>query len=238
MMSKKNNSAKISDLRNISRVLKNVQERKSKIKFSKIGSRDDLVIIGIRDASFKSEEKAVGGVLLFLANSSMTRASPLYWKSKTISHVCHSSKDAETLKISRMVEDAIFAARQVEILLFGDFKKRVKIHLFTDSEATLESIASSKQIDHKTLRLTVTDLKERLVEGDIKSYSWLSTENMWVDILTKEMRLPPHLEDVILKNVMNLPRTPVNQVKAVGTDIRMHNIHNRRQLETDRDPTV
>ena len=68
-----------------------------------------------------------------------------------------------------MVDDAIFATRQVEILLFGDFKKRVKIHLFTDSEANLESITSSKEIDQKTLRLTVMDLKERLVEGDIKS---------------------------------------------------------------------
>ena len=77
-MSKCNNSAKISDLRNISRVLKKVRERGSKIKFSKIASRDELIIIGIGDASFKSEEKAVGGVLLFLANSSMTKASPIY----------------------------------------------------------------------------------------------------------------------------------------------------------------
>ena len=84
-----------------------------------------------------------------------------------------------------MVDDSIFAARQVEILLYGDYKKRIKVHLFTDSKATLESIASSKQIDWKTLRLTVVDLKERLVDGDITLYSWLSTDSMWVDILTK-----------------------------------------------------
>ena len=126
-----------------------------------------------------------------------------------------------------MVDDAIFAARQVEILLFGDHRRRIKVHLFTDSEATLESIASSKQIDRKTLRLTVVDLKERLVEGDITSYSWLLTDNMWVDILTKEMCLPPSLEDVFLKNTMDLPKTPVNQVKAVGTELRMNNIRNR-----------
>ena len=34
-MSKKNNSAKISDLRNVARVLKKVQERRSRFKFSK-----------------------------------------------------------------------------------------------------------------------------------------------------------------------------------------------------------
>ena len=111
------------------------------MKFSKIGSRDDLIIIGIADASFKSEEKVVGGVLLFLANSNITNASPIYWKSKTISRVCYSSKDAKTLNISKIVDDAIFTARQTEM----------KIHLYMDSEATLESIASSKQIERKTL---------------------------------------------------------------------------------------
>ena len=57
------------------------------------------MIIGIGDASFKSDDKAVGGVLLFLANEDMTRAAPVYWKSKTISRVCYSSKDAETLNV-------------------------------------------------------------------------------------------------------------------------------------------
>ena len=86
-----------------------------------------------------------------------------------------------------MLDDAVFAARQVEILLYRDFKKRVKVHLFTDMEATIESRASSKQIDRKTLRLTVVNLKERLIEGDIASYSWLSMDKMWADTLTKEM---------------------------------------------------
>ena len=59
-----------------------------------------------------------------------------------------------------MVEDAIFIARQTEVSLFGDFRRRVKIYLYTDSESTLELIASSKQIERKTLRFTVIYLKE------------------------------------------------------------------------------
>ena len=89
---------------------------------------------------------------MFLSNSNMTKAAPIYWKSKTISRVCYSSKDAETINISKMREDAIFAARQLEILMFGDYRKRMRVRLFTDSEATLELIASSKQIERKTLR--------------------------------------------------------------------------------------
>ena len=130
-----------------------------------------------------------------------------------------------------MVDNAIYAARQTEILLYGDFNTRIKIFLFTDLEATLESIASSKQIEQKMLRLKVRDLKERLPEGDIFLYSWLSTEDMWADVLMKEMHLPPLLEDFFLKNDLNLPRTLVNQGKAVGTEVWMHNIWNGTQPE-------
>ena len=98
------------------------------------------------------------------------------------------------------------------------------MRLFTDSEATLESIASSKQIERKTLRLTVVDLKERLIDGEIYSYSWLPTQSMWADMMTKEMCFPPAMEDVLLQNVVILPKTLLNEVKAAGTKIRMSNI--------------
>ena len=113
----------------------------------RIGPKNVFIVVAIGDASLKVNEKAVGGVLLFLANFSMTRASPIYWKSKTIARVCHSSKDAETLNVLTMVEDAIFAERQLEILMFGEYKKRMKVRIFTDLEPTLELIASSRQVE-------------------------------------------------------------------------------------------
>ena len=126
-----------------------------------------------------------------------------------------------------MMGDAIFAARQVEILIFGDYRRRIRLRLFMDSEATLKSIASSKLIEKKTLRLTVVDRKERLVDGDDYSYFWLLTKSMWADMMTKEMQLPSSLENVILKNVLDLPQPLVNEVRAVGTEIRINNIRNR-----------
>ena len=101
------------------------------------------------------------------------------------------------------------------------------VRLFTDSEPTLESIASSRQVERKTLRPTILDLKERLVDKDIQSYSWLPTQDMLADVLTKEMKIPQALEDVILKNEISLSQPLVNEVKAVGTEIRMVNIRNR-----------
>ena len=83
-MSKKNQGATILDLRHRNRVLKHVHSKDSKIKYGHLGSKDNLVIIGLSDASYKQDDKAVGGVILLLANSSFTKASPIYWKSKQI----------------------------------------------------------------------------------------------------------------------------------------------------------
>ena len=135
-MSTKNNSATIADLRYVNRVLEKARERESCLRFSRIGRKEDLIVVGIGNASFKSDEKAVGGVMLFITNSRMTRAAPIYWKSKQIERVCHSSKDAETLNMCKMVDDATYAARQLEVLLYGDYRGRVPVRLFTDSEST------------------------------------------------------------------------------------------------------
>ena len=122
----------------------------------------------------------------------------------------------------------VFTLDLMEFGTTGNYQKRIKVRLFTDSEATLESIASSKQIERRTLRMTVVDLKERLMDRDVYSYSWLPTNNMWPDMMTNKMKLPSSLEDVILKNVMDFPNPLVNEVRAVGTEIRMTNIRNRQ----------
>ena len=231
-MSKNNKGATIGNLRDVSRVLKKVREPESKIKYKRIGDKEDLVIVGIGDASYKLDDKAVGGVSLFLANSNLTRASPIYWKSKQIVRVCHSSKDAETLNMTRLVDDATFAARQLELMLYGDYKKRIPVILFTDSESSLESIASSKQVVNKSLRMTVWELKDKLLDGEVLSYAWLPTEHMWADVLTKEMRMPEALEKVLTENVMVLPKTNINEVKAFGSEVRMENIRNPTVKET------
>ena len=103
-MSRKNNCATIADLRNISRVLKKAKERPSRLRYSNIADKDDLILIGIGDASFKVDEKAVDGVILLLSNTAMPRAVPIFWKSKSIARVCYSSKDTETINMSKMME--------------------------------------------------------------------------------------------------------------------------------------
>ena len=49
--------------------------------------------------------------------------------------------------------------------MFGKYERRLSIHLYTDSEGILESIASTNQIEKKSLCMVIQDLKERLVDG-------------------------------------------------------------------------
>ena len=37
--------------------------------------------------------------------------------------------------------------------------------------------------------MTVQEMKERLIKGDVKSYQWIPTKEMWSDGLPKEMEL-------------------------------------------------
>ena len=128
------------------------------------------------------------------------------------------------LNLLKMVDDAVLAARQLELLLYGHVLNRIPIRLFTDSESTLESLASSKQISTKSLRNVVVDLKERLVKDEVSSYAWLPTQSMWADILTKEKKIPLELEDVLMENRMNLGETGINKVLAFRQEVRMTNI--------------
>ena len=81
---------------------------------------------------------------------------------------------------------------------------RIPVYLFTDSESTLESIASSKQIATKTLRNVITDLKQRLIDDEVSSYAWLSTNSMWAGFLTKEKKMSLNFDKLITANTLAL----------------------------------
>ena len=99
-------------------------------------------------------------------------------KAKNIDRVCHSSKDAETLALSENQDELTYLARKIVLLLFGDYKERLPIRIYTDSELMLRSITPIKQIERKSLRTTVQTLKERLINGDVKSYQWKPTKEI------------------------------------------------------------
>ena len=87
-LAKRNNSATIADLRNVNKIVEKIKKEDNKVAYGKVGEKEKLQLIGIVDASYKSDEKSVGGMLLMIADEQMTKASPVMWKSKQIDKVC------------------------------------------------------------------------------------------------------------------------------------------------------
>ena len=166
-----------------------------------------------------------------IANKEMTKASPVMWKAKQIERVCHSSKDAETLALSKILDEITYLARQIEMLMFGNYEQRIPVRIITDSEPLLESIASTKQIDRRSLRITVQELKEKLKTGEVKSYEWIATKEMWADGLTKEMEMADGLRKVLREGMCDLKNEELNKVVCENEEIRMINIRNRKKKE-------
>ena len=44
------------------------------MKYEKIGNKEDLILVGVRDASYKQDDKAIEVIFLFLSNLSVTVA--------------------------------------------------------------------------------------------------------------------------------------------------------------------
>lgn len=128
--------------------------------------------------------------------------------------------------MSELVDDSVFFATQLGQLLFGKTIKdsaTVPVRLFTDSRPLLESIGSTKQVEERLLRNTITDLKEKLEDNSVDSYSWLDTKDMTADILTKECKDDPEVHNIFLRNIFCQAKNKNNIVSCVDGEIRISN---------------
>ena len=133
--------------------------------------------------------------------------------------------------MSKLLDEVVYIVQQLEILLFGDCRKRMPVRIMTDSEPTLESIAITKQIERKGLIMTVQEMKEKLMEGEIRSYQWLSMKEMSADGLTKEMEMAEGLRNLLKEGKCKIAGQEINKVVCQNEEIRMLNIRNRKKKE-------
>ena len=139
-------------------------------------------------------------------------------KIKQIQKVCHSAKDAETRNIMKNVDISVYLSEQLSVLFFGS-EKMIPVKIYSDSLPLLESIASSRQVEQRLLRNTMTDLKQKLVDGEISSYSWIDTKAMTAVILTKEGGEIENILEVVRENLFQEANTQRNVV--VFKDLEM-----------------
>ena len=182
----------------------------SKVCFKKSSSSGDLVVFGLGDASYKAGEKAVGGQMILLGRKKGEIILPIFWRSKLIRKVCKSPKDSETLNMGIMADLTIHTANQIQQMIGKETKTEVK--MFTDSLATLESVASSHQVERRMLRADIADLKQKLEFGEVNKICWLQDEQMLADILTKECKEKLGLDDLMKENKMDALKSADNCV--------------------------
>ena len=175
-------------------------------------------MLGIGDDSKKSEGHPVGGNLVLMANRQDSSVNVLHWKTKKISRVCHSAKEAETKNIVMLVEDSLYLARQISQIYTGEKGGQIPVRLMTDSKPLLLSIASTSQVESKSARVCIEDFKERLLYREVLDFSWLPTNLMIADILTKRRKDHLNMNKLLLENVFEEANNDDNMVKAVWTE--------------------
>ena len=130
-----------------------------------------------------------------------------------------------------VVDLACHAANQISQMLLGedikswhngiDIKNRMPVKIFTDSLATLESVASTHQVERRLMRSSIADLKQKLEENEVESYGWLQDEDMVADILTKDMRDKFRLDEIVKENRFRCVTSSDNTVTAEGGEFIM-----------------
>jgi len=159
------------------------------IKYGKLGQLKNLSLEVYADASFGGIDKGLksteGHIILLRGDSD--KCAPISWRSKLISRVCKSAKSAETIALENAMDTAIGIGRQLRQIQTGIVdKKPADIHAYTDSASLVESIKSTKPVDEGNIRVNVHRIKDHLNHKDVKSVTWVPTEHMLADPLTKK----------------------------------------------------
>ena len=100
------------------------------------------------------------------------------------------------------VDVTCHAANQASHLMFSEeqLASRIPVKMYLDNHATLESIASTKQVERRLLRNEVAYLKQMLEDGEVSSYHWLQDEDMPADVLTKDKASKVGLDEIMEEN--------------------------------------
>ena len=74
---------------------------------------------------------------------------------------------------------------------------QIPVDVNIDSKTLFDSLNSTKQVDEKTIRHLVAWIKEQKEEKKVRSFNWVSSEEMVADVFTKSNVRPDHILSVV-----------------------------------------
>ncbi len=85
------------------------------------------------------------------------------------------------------------------------YEKPAPIHAFSDSASLVESIRSTKQVDEGSMRLHVERIKDHLLSQNVETVTWIPTDKMLADPMTKLKADSTNLTRVLRTGVWKKP---------------------------------
>ena len=207
LLSYHNRDAQVKHLLQANKVIRKAKSRQSFVKFSKIGSFEQLKIMSHTDAShltIENKSKGVAGRIIYLSNQDESIVSPLAWKAKTIPQACTSAKAAETRAAYMCTDDSVGLARAVNEIYTGKRgRSQINVTMKSDSQSLKDSLESTKQIEEKILRPTVLAMKQMMLRKEINNFDWVESKACHADVLTKKSASTSEMVLNILKSGRN-----------------------------------
>ena len=158
------------------------------VHFTRIGDFDDLIMNYSHSSYLTIEDKtrSVAGRIIFLANKSELKVSPICWKGKTIPQVCKSAKAAETRAVDMATDEGLFMARAVcEVFTLRKGRHQIPMVVKCDNMPVYDSLNSNKQVEEKMMRPVIQHLKDMTTRSEISHFVRIDTNYCHADVLTK-----------------------------------------------------
>ena len=111
----------------------------------------------------------------------------------------------ETRSLERGLEDSIYLARMLKEIFTGKVSEaQIPVEVRTDSKTLIDSIASTKQVDEKTIRHLIAWIKEQKEESKVQRIDWVCSEEMVADVFTKTNVKTDLILSVMRKGILKL----------------------------------
>ena len=186
------NSATVSDVIKLNKVLRQIKSTESHIKFPSL----DIKSISVKtytDASFNNlpHGGSQGGQLVFITDKEH-RSCPIAWNSSKIKLIVRSMLAAETLSLTDGCDTSFYVTQIVNHVYQQNFKNT----MITDNKSPLDSIQTTSLINDKRLRVELSALPQMYDRDEIE-IEWTPTSSQIINVLTKRGAAKRQLTEIL-----------------------------------------
>ena len=112
----------VKTIKEINRTIRKAKDRRTRLRFVKLGDVSDLNVKVYADASYGNQDlatRSTAGRVIILENKNKQRMNVASWKTKKIARVCRSVKGAETRALEEALDAGVHTARLISEIYAG-----------------------------------------------------------------------------------------------------------------------